>query len=608
MKDRPDTTGRTANPRRPALALALFLAVACALLSACNLPRSARDGATPADAFDDGAIMAAARRATGAARAPAAADAVVIKLGDRITVGGPGATVAGNVVRITAGGTYRLSGTLKDGQIIVDVKDERAVKLVFDGVDIRSASSAPLYVRRASTTVISLADGTENRLADGDSYDAAALEGDEPNAAIFSKDDLTFDGDGSLVVEGNYRYGIASKDELTIRGGNIFVRAASDGIRGRDSVVMKGGNVSVDAGADGLQANNDEDPAKGFVSIEGGTLGITAALDGIQAETRVAIREGTITVSSGGGSAVGSADGGEPGSGDTPNQPADGAPSPSQKGIKAGSDVEVDGGTITVDAADDALHANHSIAIDDGKITLASGDDGIHADSSLTINGGDIRVTRSFEAMESAVVAINGGTIHLAATDDGVSVAGDDDRAASDRREGADSANAARGKHLQIEGGYVAIDATGDGLDINGWVKMTGGTVIINGPVVNFNGALDYDREFTMAGGTLVAVGSSGMAQAPDATSTQNSLAVTLASSQPAGTLVHIEAADGARMLTFAPLREYQSVVYSSPKLEKGSTYNIYIGGSATGKVADGVYSGGEYTPDARGIKISRKI
>ncbi|MBI2954897.1 MAG: carbohydrate-binding domain-containing protein [Chloroflexi bacterium] len=538
-----------------------------------------------------------------------AREVVVIAVGNTTTINGSGASADGSTIRITAGGTYSISGTLKDGQIIVDSRDEKAVRLLLNGLDITSASSAPIYVIRAKATIIALADGTENHITDAASYNIEGSEADEPVAAIFSKSNLTFAGNGSLTVEANYRNAITSKDELNITGGNITVNSVSDGIRGRDSIVITDGNITVNAGADGLRSNNDEASTKGFVAIEGGTIRITAGEDGIQAETTALIRGGMITVISGGGSANSSRGNSLENRG--PHRGfRDSGPSISAKGIKAVSDIKIEGGTINVDSSDDAIHSNNSVTIDDGNIVLASGDDGIHSDSTLTINGGDISITRSFEAIDSAVITINGGNIRLVASDDGINVSGGNDRAPVNGRPGPDNFDTSVDKHLKIEGGYVVIDATGDGLDINGWVKMTGGTVIVNGPIVNFNGALDYDREFTMAGGILVAVGSSGMVQSPDATSTQYSLALNLASPQSAGTLVHIEAEDGTGILTFAPMREYQSVVYSSSELKKGSTYTVYIGGSSTGSVVDGVYAGGTYTPGIRsgGFTISSAV
>jgi hypothetical protein len=522
--------------------------------------------------------------------------------GDSISLDGGGATVEGNRITITSAGTYSISGRLDDGQIIVDTQDKETVVLALNGADITCNTGAPVYVRNAGKTVISLADGTENTVADGVSYVLEDAESDEPNAAIFSKDDLTINGAGSLVVNAAYNNGIASKDDLKVTGGSITVTAVNDGVKGKDSIAVKDGTITINAGGDGMQSTNDGDVEKGYIALEGGTLNITAGLDGIQAETRLLVSGGDITIRSGGGSANGSSSdnwGGQ-GQGDTSNASSD---TDSAKGLKAGLDVTVTGGTISVDSADDAIHSNDSLTIDGGHILLASGDDGIHADATVQINGGDLSITKSYEGIESAIITVNEGNVRVIAADDGFNTAGGNDGSSINGRPGQNQFSASSNYHLYINGGYIFIDATGDGIDSNGPVDMTGGVVLVNGPTENMNGALDYTGAFNISGGFLVAVGSSGMAQAPSASSTQYSMLVNFTSVQTAGTMVHLEAEDGEDVLTFAPTKAYQSVVFSSPDLENGVSYVVYTGGNATGTAVDGLYSGGTYTA---GTEITR--
>jgi hypothetical protein len=515
--------------------------------------------------------------------------------GNSITFEGSGATVSGNIVTITSAGTYSISGTLNDGQIIVDTEDKEKVVLVLNGADIASSTSAPIYVSNAEKTVITLADGTENYVTDGSSYLFEDAE-DEPNAAVFSKDDLTINGNGSLTVSANYNNGIASKDDLKITGGNITVNAVNDGIKGRDSIAVKDGMITVNAGGDGMQSNNDEDAEKGYIFIEGGTFNITAGMDGIQAETSLLVSGGDITITSGGGSGSTSTSGGGGWGGrgmeGNPNKPTESA-----KGLKAGVDITITAGTIDINSADDSIHSNDSITINGGDMLLASGDDGIHSDTTLEINGGDLNITRSYEGIESAVITINDGTIHLVASDDGINAVSGTGGAAAGGMPGRGQGMFESGNnHLYVNGGYIAMDVMGDGMDINGPIDMTGGVVIVNGPTSNNNGALDYAGAFNLTGGFIVAVGSAGMAQAPSTSSTQYSVVYTFESPQVAGTMVHIETKDGQEILTFVPTKAYQSVVLSSPDLENGSTYLVYSGGSSTGTATDGLYSGGTYT------------
>lgn len=509
----------------------------------------------------------------------------IVLAGDSITVDGAGVTVDGSTATIGAAGAYNISGALADGQIVVDSADEEPVRLILNGVDIHNSTSAAINIANAAEAVIVLADGSENTITDGASYVFADPADDEPNAAIFSKADLTISGNGSLLVQGNYNDGIASKDGLVIASGDITVSAVDDGIRGKDYVVVQDGALTVAAQGDGLKSDNEEDATKGYIAVESGVLDITAGGDAITAQTDVLISGGEFTLSSGGGS------------GNWVDETT------SAKGIKGLVNVTIDGGVITVDAADDAIHSNDGITINGGVLTLATGDDGLHADSTLTINDGEIRVTDSYEGIESAVIAINGGAIEVASSDDGINVAGGSDGSGMAPRMGPrggqrqDAAAYTGDYYLYINGGVVVVDADGDGIDVNGAIEMTGGVVIVNGPTENMNGALDYDAGFTISGGVLAAAGSAGMAQAPGQSSSQYSLLLNFPSALPAGTLIHIQTAEGDDLLTMAPLKTFQSLAFSSPELGSGVDVEIYYGGSVTGAAMGGVYEDGAYTP-----------
>lgn len=502
--------------------------------------------------------------------------------GSAITSDGDGVTIEGSTATITAAGTYSLSGTLTDGQIIVNTEDEAVVRLVLNGADLSSSTSAPIYIMNAQKAMIVLADNTKNAVSDSLSPVFAAPDVDEPNAAIFSAADLTIAGNGSLTVDGTYNDGIASKDGLIVASGTIAVTAVDDGIRGKDYLVVKDGAITVTAQGDGIKADNAEDATKGYISIQKGVINITAGGDAITAETDVLIMDGQLTLASGGGSqSTVSADA-------------------SAKGIKGVASVQIDGGTLTIDAADDALHSNGSLTINDGTLALASGDDGLHADATLTVNGGNIDITNSYEGLESAVITVNAGDIQLVSSDDGVNVAGGNDGSGMGGRPGhgatQDTFTYSGNAYLYIRGGTLVVDAAGDGLDSNGAIEMTGGTVLVNGPTEQMNGALDYDGGFNVMGGLLVAAGSAGMAEAPGAYSSQSSLLINYTSPQVAGTLVHIENGAGENILTFAPSKDYQSLAFSSPELAEGAVYTIYTGGSTTGSGTDGWYQDGTYT------------
>ena len=264
-----------------------------------------------------------------------------------------------------------------------------------------------------------------------------------------------------------------------------------------------------------MNSDNANGATVGFISIKEGKITITSRGDAIQATTDVTITGGEIIITSGGGSST-------PVYSDM-----------SAKGIKANVSVTIDGGIITANSADDAVHSNDKMTINGGVFVISTGDDGFHADSSLIINGGNITISESYEGLESATITINNGKIHIESSDDGVNVVGGNDASGfapgPGKPPGQDAFTYSSDYYLHIYGGYIYVDAMGDGIDVNGVVEMTAGSLIINGPVANDNGALDFGS-FKITGGFLLAVGSSGMAQAHSSTSAQSSVLLNLRS------------------------------------------------------------------------------
>lgn len=487
--------------------------------------------------------------------------------GGSATVKGDGLAVQDSVVTISASGVYEITGTLTDGSIIVDVNkdtDKETVFLVLNGATIDSQTSAPIYVKGAEKAVIVLETGTKNSVAGGSGTIVNA--DDEPSAAIFSKTDLTITGSGTLTVKADYNDGITSKDDLKITDGTLIVNSKADGIVGKDSLSVKSGNITITAGKDGLRSTNETDEGKGNVVIQNGQFTITAANDAIQAAKLAQIDDGTFNLNSGGGypgksiSSGGNDAGGRPGQNATTTKSTESTEGTeeSKKGLKAGQGILINGGTINISSYEDSVHSNTDVAINGGTLTLQSGDDGVHADNNVLINKGEITIKNSYESLEGTNITVNGGKINATSTDDGINV---------NNKEGV----------LTITGGEVALNANGDGLDSNGSVNMTGGTVYVDGPTTNNNGSLDYDGSFTISGGTLVASGSSGMAQAPS-TNSQPSILMNYSSTQAAGSTIAIKDKDGTIVATYTPAKQYNSVAISSPKLSVGSTYTLYSG------------------------------
>lgn len=493
-----------------------------------------------------------------------------ITLADGATViTGDGATSSGDEITINGAGTYVLSGTLSDGKLMVNAGDSDDIHIIFDGVDISALTGSPVEIINADKVIITLEDHTVNTLSDTANYDETL----EANAVIYSKSDLTLNGHGALTLHANFKHGINAKDDLVIISGNITIQSIEDAIRGKDSVSIADGTFNLTAGGDGIKSNNDEDVTKGWILIENGTFNITAGQDGIQAETTLLIENGTFEFTTGGGASentttrTNTMGGRVQFQGQTPTTATtEDDTSTSYKGIKAGVEVVINNGMFTIDANDDAIHSNGAITIQDGDFTLATGDDGVHADETLTINGGTLQITESYEGLEAFYILITGGDITIKASDDGINAAGDQSVTGT--------------YEFKMTGGTVYVNAEGDGLDSNGNITIEGGDIIVDGPTQSMNGALDYDRSALISGGTLIAVGSSGMVQAPSATSTQNALMVYFSATQNAEQTVTLKDADGNVLLEHTPSKAYQTVVFSTSSLKIGSTYKVYVNGS----------------------------
>ena len=513
--------------------------------------------------------------------------------GKTITFEGSGVIVEDSLVTITSGGVYLITGVLTDGQIVVDTQDEEIVRLILDGADITSTTSAPIYVRNAEKTIITLADGSDNIVSDGNSY--ILEDGDEPDAAIFSNDDLTINGSGSLTVFANNNNGIDSDDDLIIVSGTISVTAVNDGIKGRDSLTVIDGFISINAGGDGMQANNDDDEDEGNIIIEDGEFNITTDKDGIQAENALVVSGGTFRIVTSGGSAEADLD--DLVSGQRFDQRNNNSNDLliSAKGLKAGVDLRILDGIFDLDTLDDSIHSNGVIQINGGYFLISSGDDGLHADSQLEINGGTLDISLCYEGIESTVITINDGTIHIAALDDGISAASNMD--VEELEPGTNRPMNTGENQLDINGGYIFVDSGGDGVDVNGDLTVNDGILLVNGgPSTVPDGAFDFVN-FNINGGFILGVGSAEMAEAASQTSSQNSVLYNFESSMQANEIVHLESPSGDEILTYASIKEIQSVLFSSPEIMDEETYLIYTGGSASGEIMDGLYSNGNYEP-----------
>ena len=484
--------------------------------------------------------------------------------------------LSGEDVTISAAGTYLLTGTLTDGQIVVEAGDADKVQLVLNGVSVTNSDGPAIEVRNADKVFLTLAEGSDNVLRDGDSYALAAGE-DEPNACVYAKADLCVNGGGSLTIYGNYNHGIYTKDDLVITNGTVTVYAANDGLKGKDCVKICGGTITVEADGDGIQSNQDADAARGYVSIDGGTFFITAGCDGIQAETCLQVTAGTLTLKSGGGSENASTKQ-DSGWGFWGAQTSASEETESAKGLKAGTALYLAGGEFVIDSSDDALHSNGDMTIAGGTFSISSGDDGAHADDALQVLDGTLEITKSYEGLEGNSITISGGEIVIEASDDGINAAGGSDGSSVNGRPGQGSFDVDTSAYIRITGGAVTIDADGDGVDSNGAFSMEDGTLLIHGPSDSANGFLDYASDASVTGGTVVAVGSAGMAQGFGGNSTQCSVLHTFDTQLAAGTTLTVSDSSGNDIIEFTASKAFTTILVSSPAFALNETYTFTAG------------------------------
>ena len=531
-----------------------------------------------------------------------ASKAVGITLnGTTIEASDPNVTVDGSTVTISAEGVYVLSGTLENGQVVVNAPEDAKVQIVLNGASVTNATGPALYVQQADKCFVTLADGTENALADGSEY---ADADSDASAALYSTCDLTLQGSGKLSVSGNFKDAVKTKDDLVITGGSYALKAASDALNGNDSVKVSGGTFAVDAGNDGIKSGKDDDDSKGFVSIDGGSFVLSAG----------------------------------------------------DKYIRVSESAKID-----MTTGGDAIHSDSFARIAGGDLTISSGDDAVHAEYVLVVDDGNIDVTKCAEGYEAQVITVNGSTTHIVSSDDGINASsggtssgdkggkqdfgdfnpnrdwGEGQRPDRESQEGqggdalpsseegapegdwqgetppeAPSGEAPEGMPtppdfpdgadgqeggwpngmggafmfdsdenciLTFNGGTVYVEVEGDGIDSNGYIYLNGGSVYVSGPTRGGNGSLDYGLGGEANAGTFIAAGSMGMAETFSG-GTQGSALVNASGS--AGDVIVVSDANGNKLAEYTPTKDFQCVTVSAPGMVDGGEYTLSVNGVET--------------------------
>lgn len=424
--------------------------------------------------------------------------------------------------KIDKSGIYHLTGELDDGAITINSAKAK-VKLILDNVTLTNSNGPVIECYEAEDLVIE----TKGSSYITDSTNYPSTTDEDVTGAIYSKADLTFQGDGKLYVEANHEDAIIGKDDVKFNSGTYEINANDDAIRGKDSVYIVNGNFNINSTSHCIKTTNDTDAGKGFILIENGNFNLNSTKG---------------------------------------------------KGLRANKTIQIQNGNMLIDTFDDSIHSDNYVDIVGGQININAGDDAIHANTELIIDGGQINISKAYEGLEAQVVTINSGDISLTTSDDGINAGGGADES-SKNRPGSNPFNADENCVIAINGGNLYINSMGDGIDSNGWIYVNGGNTIVDGPTNNGNGSIDFGMGIIMNGGEVVAIGPSGMAESLGRTSNILNVSVYLSNIQPQGTKIEIRNVDEETIMEHTPIKQFSHIAYGSNKLIIGETYKLYLNG-----------------------------
>ena len=469
---------------------------------------------------------------------------------DAMKVTGDGISVSDKVIMITKGGDFTVTGTADDAMIQVNAEDK--VKLRLSGMSLTNSDGPAIFFENAEKAFITITEDTENYLEDGEEYSVDA------KAALFSNDDLEIKGKGTLTVTGNYKHGIASDDDIKIENGTINITAnVKDGVHANDDIKITGGNITVSSEKQGFQAE------KNFIMNDGNVV-VTKCTEGVESGASITISGGEMDITasddglnSGGGAGendFGGPGGREPNGGQTPpdGQTPPGVPQGGQFGGRGPEGREPNGGGMGRGGQmSDGEFGGRGMMPDGG---MPDGQQPPKMPDGQKFDG------QQPPEMPDGEFGGRGGHGDFGGPNGGPMQTIDD---------GVD-------RNLYISGGVIRINAEGDGVDSNADIIMTGGELYVDGPTSHGDGAIDCTT-FDVSGGTVIAVGSSGMAMGVSQGSQQCGILVNT-QQIAAGTLIELK--DGTdTIMSYTPAKNISSIAYSSDKLKEGGEYTLYAGG-----------------------------
>lgn len=447
-------------------------------------------------------------------------------------------------ITISAGGDYIIRGNGENCSIVVNASSSDKVCLVLDGANISTNGFASIFVKKAKKVFI-IAKGECSLSSVGAFIDR---EIGSTSAVIYSKDDITLQGDGTLSVTTENGNGIESKGYLKIASLTLDVNAHSHAICAKDSVRTLNANITLSAGKDAIHSESQA-AGNGYIYCEGGQMALTSGFDALDATGAISVNDVKMTIQSGTSTSS----------------------SASGKGLKSNDSIAILGGDVSINSLDDGVHSGDSILISGGKVSVSSTDDAIHADQTIFVTGGEIGITKSYEGLEAQRVVISGGKHRIYANDDGINAGGGKDSEGQN-----DEFDQSVKCTIDISGGETYINAKGDGVDSNGTINVSGGVTVVEGPTNNKNGPFDYDLSASATGGIFIAIGSPGMAM-NFSEGTQGAILHNFENTVSAGSTLEIYEGE-ALVFSFVCEKQFVSVMVTAPSFRVGGTYKIVAG------------------------------